>query len=49
MKQVVKKSGSLKCDAGGDAMMSSNAIYYFTTCSKLIKSGVFNILDLIDA
>ena len=29
----VTKFGSLKIDSGGDTMMSSDAIYYHTTCN----------------
>ena len=37
MNQVVTKFGSLKIDNGGDLMMSSDAIPYDTTYSKLMK------------
>ena len=37
MKQIVTKFGSLKIDKGGDTVMSSDAIYYHTIYSKLMK------------
>ena len=46
MKQVVTKFDSLKIDNGGDTVMCSDAIYYHTTYSKLIKlSLLYNVID----
>ena len=44
MKQVMTKFGSLKVDNGGGTVMSSDAIYYHTTYSKLMKLSLLYIV-----
>ena len=44
MKQVLTKFGSIKIDNGGDAIMTSDAIYYHTTYSK--SSSIYIVIRI---